>query len=320
MNRFVICFFILSSLLPLPIHAKPTDQIIFINPDNSKELWMADIRDTRNAQLVYTHTEDIWGIAVQPDGHYIAFIAKHILLVDVFLFDRTRPKEPARNLTQQQYGSAEDLDISKNGDIVFINSAIDIVERDDWPETGILLIPHSELNKEKPSIKLLVSPENRASSVTWSPDADQIVYAIHPMTGFVLADVGIYLLYVNRSRVTRISKEGFDPTFSPDGKKLAFHTRDNIVITEPRARASQRIAPLDLRTVGYLRWSPGGKYIIHSCAGIGPVATELRDGSQRVIFEQFKGTVWIPLDWVHTEAYPVEPVSRMIIRWGNLKK
>ena len=320
--KYYVIFLIssLSYLLPLPIHAKPLHQIIFLNQDNSKELWMADIRDTRSAQLIYTHTTNIWDFAVQPDGPYIAFVAKHIFDVDVFLFDRTRPNEPARNLTQQQYESAEEVDISKDGDIVFVNS-VSGEDEDPFnlPEVGINLIPHSELNKEKPRIKLL-APFDRLSDVTWSPAADQIAYAIWPMPGFVIEGIGVYIFDVKTSRVTQISRTGYDPAFSPDGKKFAFHTRDEIVITEPRARATQHIVPLDIRAAGYLSWSPDGKYIVHGTIGLGPVVTDIQDGSQRIIFDQFDRTVWIWLDWVHTEAYPVEPAGRMIIPWGSLKK
>ena len=285
---------------------------------------MADIQNTRNAQLIYTHPgNNIWYLAVQPDGPYIAFIAEHIFDEDVFLFDRTRPNEPARNLTQQQYESAGSLDISKDGSIVFTNS---ITHEDEdprnLPKPGIFLIPHKELNEETPGIKLLASFDVSPSNVAWSPAADQIAYTINPMPGFNIDGVGVYVLHVNSSQVTQISRMGFCPAFSPDGKKLAFHSRDNIFIIQPRARPRQRIIPLERRGGGYLKWSPDGKYIVHSTICSGPVATKIEDGSQKVIFEAFKDMYcpWIPLDWVHTEAYPVEPAGRLVIPWGTLKK
>ncbi|RKU09680.1 hypothetical protein C6501_14855 [Candidatus Poribacteria bacterium] len=283
---------------------------------------MADVRDTRNAQLIYTHPVNIWDFAVQPDGPYIAIIAKHIIDADVFLYDRTRPNEPARNLTQQQYGDVKKLDISKNGDIIFTNLVSNHAEKDlrNAQETGIFLIPHHELNKEKPSAKLLVPQKRTPSDLTWSPAADQIAYAVWPMEGFRIPGVGVYIFDIKTSRITQISRTGYDPAFSPDGKKFAFHTRDEIVITEPRARAPQHIVPLDMRAAGYLSWTPDGKHIVHGTFGLGPAITNIQDGSQRIIFDQFDRIVWIWLDWVHTEAYPVEPAGRMVIPWGSLKK
>lgn len=322
MNRYVI-FFCLSLLylLPFSTHAKPTDKIIFINPDNEKELLETSIRDTRNTQLVFTHSENIWHFAVQPDGPYIVFIAKYIFDVDVFLYDRTKPSEPARNLTQQKYESAEHVDISKDGDIVFINSVTgEDEDPDDLPEVGINLIRHSELHKNTPKIKLLVSPETNPHSVTWSPDANYIAYEIVPMPGFNLPDVGVYIFDVNASRGTKISDTGYSPTFSPDSKKLAFHLRDKIVLTEPREWAPKRILLLNRRAGGYLKWSSDEKYIVHETYGLGPVATNLENGFQTILFEHLaRKWLWIPLDWVHTEAYPVTPIDRMIIPWGTLK-
>ncbi len=321
MNRHII-FFCLSLLylLPFSIHAKPTDKIIFINPDNEKELLETSIQDTRNTQLVFTHSEDIWHFAVQPDGPYIVFIAKYIFDVDVFLYDRTKPSEPARNLTQQKHESATHVDISKDGDIVFINSVTgEDEDPHNLPDVGINLIRHSELHKNTPKIKLLVSPKSNPHSATWSPDANHIAYGIVPMPGFNLPDVGVYIFDVNSSRVTKISDTGYSPTFSPDSKKLAFHLRDKIILTEPREWASQHIIPLDIRAGGDLKWSPDGKYIIYGTFGLGPVATNLVDSSQTILFERSDRLIWITFDWVHTEAYPVEPAGRMIIPWGTLK-
>lgn len=316
MSRYVVCISILflSSLLPLLVQAKPSDQIIFRHPYNKKELWMADVRDTRNAELVFKHTENIWKFAVQRDGPYIAFIAKHILHVDVFLYDRTQPNEPARNLTRQKYGDANHLAISKDGDIVFINSFNSLAV--DWrklPEDGIMLFHHSELSKKTPRIKLFVTTESRPSHVSWNPVADQIVYSIHPMAGFKLKDIGIYTRYVNSSHSKKISDSGYSPDFSTDGKKIAYHNKDSIVITDLRVWGTQRIIPLEWGISGYLKWAPNGDYIAHYSLGIGPVLANIKDGSQKSIFEKVDKWSWIILDWVYTDAYPVEPVGRMSI-------
>ena len=124
MKYMLLCFFI-SICFPIIItHAEPTGDIIYIHPDNEKELWRTSSWDGRDAHRFFTHSRGIEYIAVQKNGPYLLIIAHATVNGrfgrDVFLVDRTRPRAKARNLTQQRYGPIEDMDISRNGDVVFL--------------------------------------------------------------------------------------------------------------------------------------------------------------------------------------------------------
>ena len=302
-----VCLYLVF-LLPLATQAKPTDQVIFRNPDSKTELWLTDIWDTRNTHRIFKHTRGIWEFAVQKDGPYVVFIAGHdgeVFEEDVYLINRNQSDEKARNLTQKQFEEVWDLDISINGDIIFTNTQ---TGENPLAKTGLFLIPNSEIKKQVPKIKLL--KEIEARELVWAPDGDQIAYS----TGD-----GIFTLDIATRRITRVSKFGWYPAFSPDSKKLAFAKTSSVhVISLEIPHGQKKIIPLRGGvSFGGLKWSSDGEYIFYATYK-NNFAAPINGGAHVEIFEQFESGVWF--DWVHSKGYPVDPTARLTTLWGKLKQ
>ncbi len=299
-----ICLYLIC-LLPLKILAKPTDQIIFVHPEDKNELWMTDIRDTLKSNRIYKHNETIWDFAVQKDGPYVVFIAGHageIFEYDVYLIDRNQSDEKARNLTQKQFEEVWDLDISINGDIVFTNVPTGVNPN---PKTGIFLIPNSEIKKETPSIRRITAIE--AHDIVWSPAGDQFAFSTLE---------GIFIRDINTPRVTHVSNVGFYPTFSPDGKKIAFLSK-GIHIRSLSKQPNQNFIKLEHKRGAHLKWSTDGEYFVYQTF-LNTCAISIKGGPTTKLFEHFP--YGAKLDWVHSKGYSVNPTERLIIAWGKLKQ
>lgn len=309
MKSLLKCFCLfLAFLLPLIAHAKPTDRVIFRHPDSNAELWMADIWDTLNARQIFKHTHGIWEFAVEKDGPYVVFIAGHDGEVenDVYLIDRNQSDEKARNLTQKQFEEVWDLDISINGDIIFTNVP---TGENPLAKTGLFLIPNSEIKKQVPKIKLL--KEIEARELVWAPDGDQIAYSTSD---------GIFTLNIATRRITRISKSGWSPVFSPDGKKLAFVALQTIHVISIGIPHGQKKTITRLKErVGWgdLKWSPDGEYIFYATFK-NNFAAPANGGVHVEAFEQFESGV--SFDWINSKGYSVEPKDKLTTLWGELKQ
>ncbi len=303
-----LCLF-LAFLLPLIAHAKPSDQVIFRHPGSGKtELWTTDIWDIRSAFRIFKHPRGIWEFAVQKDGPYVVFIAGHdgeVVENDVYLINRNQSDEKARNLTQKQFEEVWDLDISINGDIIFTNVP---TGENPLAKTGLFLIPNNEIKKQVPKIKLL--KEIEARELVWAPDGDQIVYSTRE---------GIFTLDIATRRIKRISKFGWYPTFSPDGKKLAFVKTSLVhVISLEIPHGREKIIPLRGGvSFGGLKWSLDGEYIFYATSK-NNFAAPVNGGVHVEVFEQFENGV--SFGWTNSRGYSVEPKDKLTTLWGELKQ
>lgn len=291
---FCLCFIL---LLPLTIQAKLTDTVIFRHPENnSSELWITNLEDTRNASLLYRSARPIYTFATQKDGpHIIMSVIDLPFGADAYLFNRKHPNRKPRNLTQKRYGSVLHVDISERGDVVFIAK-------------GIYLISKHELEKPVPTATLL--REVKANSVIWSPNGKLIAYDI-------LHHRGIYTFNIETQEVLEISKFGRFPAFSPDGKKLAFvdipfAIPQDIYVVSLDGPGDVATIDLEERTdLLQLKWSPDGQYIIYTTA-INTFAAPIQGGGHIKLFEHLPPSIQV-FDWVspNEQWYPVESQDKL---------
>ena len=314
-------YILLVVLLPLSTYAELTGYIVYKHRLNSDEIWISDIRDTRNARLLFKHTNVIIDLSVQKNSRYIAILSTHKdtpFKTDTYLVDTLRGKAI---LIQDKIEDVKYIDISHAGDVVVTNRP----RQGNMPKRGIYLIQKSEIGKQNPEFILLketvISPR-----VDWAPNGKQIAHG---------SSKGVFILDVDTRNETRISRKGRNPTFSPDGKKLAFFYVDNVtgnrqidIISLDTLQPLRTIKDLILHSgFGGLRWSPDGAYLIYT------VVTAL-------LFEQpgFHRSIAIPVnggpherildignrgvemfDWIDT-AYPVEHKNHLTTLWGKIKR
>lgn len=208
-----------------------------------------------------------------------------------------------------------DIDISHNGDVVFTNSPVD-----GRLKLGIYLIRRDQIGKQNPNIILLKEIRSRPS-VEWAPNGKEIVYGSY---------TGVSIIDVDTRTETFISKEGRYPSFSPDGKKLAYsyfnQATGNVQIDIFSLETMQPIRTIDdfvwhqypsTRNL----WSPDGEYVLY-------ISTVRNLAEQNTIGRLFA----VPVnggpaervrvgmaDWFNP-AYPVEPVQRLTTLWGKIKQ
>ena len=332
--KYLLSFFCLIVFIPITGNTKLTSEIIYVTSTGIKsdELWITRINNTDNARpLLMTEFDDrnaIMHLSVQRNGPLIA-ISVHDVGIDPFehegyLIDTTEvPAEP-RKLTHNRFEDVYDIDISPNGDIVFVNSLVH--ERDPPPKRGIYFIPYRELKKASPKITLL--KEVDATNVVWSPDGKQIAYDTAE---------GVFVFNIKTEKTIHISRVGSMPVFSPDGKKLAFSSvrlhsfveiADEIrIISLQPLRTWRTIKELQEHLWFFgLKWSPNGKYIIYQIYGRDKetgllnsrnIAVPLSGGAHEKILDGMPKFVNI-FDW-SSRAYSVEPENRLTTVWGELK-
>ena len=328
MNYFIRHFCIcLVFLFPFTIHAKFTGEFIFFYPGkNLPELWITHFGNVKNTRLLYRHTEDenIWDISFQKDGSLIAISAGH-LASDIYLIDRNRLRDGARNLTENRFNATGRVDISPNGDILFTNT--DIFAFPDVP-VGLYFITHDEVKKVKPQATLL--KEGQIDFVRWSPDGDQFYY--YSQEGFFL-EKGLFLYNLLTAEESLITKDRMSPAFSPDGKRLAF-------IFQPTLNLSVEIDVISLESMypqlfphdpednlrfHSLKW-PSKNYLAYTLYDRKKKHTKhfvirINDGHPKQILEEMEDMFENGLQgfYLGNATYSVEPSNRLTTVWGKIK-
>ncbi len=320
-GRISFYLWMLVVLLPLSIHAEPTGHVVYRHPYNYDELWMTDIRDTRNARLLFKHTHVIRNLSVQKNSRYIAILSANgnpRLNVDVYRIDTLRGEAI---LIQNEIEYGTHIDVSPSGDVVFAGrpSSGDILKQE-----GIYLIQRSEIGKQTPKI-ILLKEIGIVHNLDWAPNGKQIVHG---------STKGVFILDVDTKNEILISRQGKNVVFSPDGNKLAFSYVGGAtgnsqidIISLNTLRPLKTIKDVIGQSVHPLIWSPDGKYLIYGARGSHLVdqgnvhyniAIPVNGGPhERILDTDARGVEMF--DWINP-AYPVEPVNHLTTLWGKIKQ
>ena len=319
-------FFVLT-----PLNAAPTGEIIFVHPINSSEIWISNVEGTTARKLFRQTFGDIDKIEVQGNGEYVLVVADKAIVVgdglraflgnyDIYLLDRKNPIRKAKNLTLGRFPKLIDADISRNGDVIF-------VER-----PGLMLIRNDELAKPEPEPELLLDIGAwEIYDIEWSPDGKHIAFSTVE---------ALFLFNVSTKDIFRITgRADSPPVFSPNGKQIAFSTvvaRNGQLWTSAIAVASvQPDADVEIVHVkkdylyGVDSWSPDGQFIaygsythleiknIDQFRTLGNFVIPATGGEPEPILITMKDTV-LSLDW-DDKAYAVEPADALVTTWSALK-
>lgn len=312
-------YILLVVLLPMSTYAELTGYVVYKHPYNYDEIWITNIRDTRNARLLFKHTNVIRDLSVQKNSRYIVILStneNNPLEEDTYLVDIIRRHAV---LIQDKFEHVEYIDISHNGDVVFTTSPLTrILKR------GIYLIRRSEIGKQNPKI-ILLKEIGSVPHLDWAPNGKQIAHGSYK---------GLFILDVATKNETRISRKGEHPAFSPDSKKLAFSYVDDAtgnsqidIISLDTLQPLMTIKDLVGQSGPPLVWSPDGTYLIYRARGSRLVeqgivyyniAIPVNGGPPERILDITNRGVEM-FDWINP-AYPVEPLNHLTTLWGKIKQ
>lgn len=335
--KFLFIIFYMLSVVQLPIstHAELTGHVVYKHPYNYNEIWITDITDTRSARLLFKHTNVIQDLSVQKNGRYIAIVSmneNNQLKSDTYLVDTVRGDA---TLIQDRFKDPSVIDISNDGDIIFTNTkgGVEIQIRiinnqkkdENNQEEGIFLIRKNMIGKKNPVITFL-RKTGVGQRIDWAPNGKQIVHGSY---------AGLFLIDIATRNETHIGQKGEHPTFSPDGKKIAFSYVDgatgnrhidiiSLDTMQPLITIKDLIVHANL--LG-LRWSPDGEYLIYTVfvnhlfekrTSSHNIAIPVNGGPpERILNIGNKGVSLF--DWIDT-AYLVVPKNHLTTLWGKIKQ
>lgn len=329
-----LCFFYMGLFFALtPLNAAPTGKIIFVHPINRSEIWVSNVEGTTARKLFRQTFGAIDKIEVQENGEYVLVVADKAIdagndlrvflgSYDIYLLDRKNPIRKAKNLTLGRFPQLIDADISRNGDVIF-------VER-----PGLMHIRNDELAKPEPKIELLIDHGAMdIFDVVWSPDGKHIAFSTE------LSD--LFLLDVATQDIFRLAQNvNSRPVFSPNGKQIAFSTvveRNGewwtiaIAVAPVQPDADVEIIHVKKDYIYSVdAWSPDGKFIAYGSyidssriknielfRSRGNFVIPATGGEPEPILITMKDTV-LSLDW-DDKAYAVEPADALVTTWSALK-
>ena len=115
--------------------------------------------------------------------------------------------------------------------------------------------------------------------VAWSPAGDQIVYERD----------GAILIYDLASKPIRQLARGFEPSWSPDGKWVAFQSPEGNGELIKATGGDTKLLTLGHKLSGALRWSPDSEYLLCSVNDASPIRMLTQLTSQLVIYRVSDG-------------------------------
>ena len=321
-------YILLVVLLPLSTYAELTGNVAYKHPYNYDEIWITDIRDTRNARLLFKHNSVIIDLSVQKNSRFIAIVSRNEndpLKEDTYLVDIIQGHA---TLIQDRFKDINYIDISHDGDIIFTTSLSNLqipINDGNNQKPEIYLIRRDVIGKQNPKITLLNEIGTRPR-VDWTPNGKQIVHGSY---------AGLFLIDVATKNETRISRTGSHPAFSPDGKKIAFSYVDgatgnrqidiiSLDTLQPLMTIKDLIVHASLQS---LRWSPDGEYLIYTAyvkhlfekrTSHQNIAVPVNGGPPERTLDIGNRGVSL-FDWIDT-AYPVEPKNHLTTLWGKIKQ
>jgi hypothetical protein len=95
-------------------------------------------------------------------------------------------------------------------------------------------------------------PDDIAENFGWSPDSRRLIYS---------KDHAVYI-FDTRSATSTFIAQGSDPTWSPDGRFVAYVSPRHQLVLNDVLHDSTSVVSGNMDVIGYPRWSPDSKFIL----------------------------------------------------------
>ena len=324
LTHFILANVVVLVLTPLMLAVEVQARIAFdSNRDGNSEIYVMDA-DGGNLQRLTNHPDGDFHPSWSPDGKWIAFLSrrdqvrsKHGIAAEIYVMD-AGGGNPQR-LTNDPHDDYHPS-WSPDGKQIAFASVRD-------GNTDIYVIDADGGNEQR-----LTNNPLYDYSPSWSPDGERIVF-IARREGHFRKDFDLtHEIYVmdadggNEQRLTENRRYDFSPSWSPDGKRIAFASdrkgdfvNYEIYVMDADGANLQRLTN-NRHHDWYPSWSPDGKQIAFASRRDGNYEIYVMDadgGNQKNLTnhpEDDEAPAWF------NSPFSVSPAGKKSTMWGWLKQ
>ena len=329
--HLILASVVVLVLTPLMVCVDAQAQITFVSKrDGNREIYVMDA-DGGNQQRLTNHPDNDWNPSWSPDGKRIVFHSNrdgHVHVIhgrptsEIYVMD-TDGGNP-QNLTNNP-GNDISPSWSPDGKRIAFSSDRDWDKGDHNSEIYVM-----DADGRNP--QNLTNDLNADYSPSWYPDGKRIVFSSrrdgHFENEFGITEE-IYVMDAdggNQQRLTENRKNDWHPSWSPDGKRIAFAADrkgrfENFEIYVMDADGGNQQRLTENRVYDYSpSWSPDGKRIAFTSERDGNSEIYVMDadgGNQRNLTNNRHsdfGPAWF------NSPFSVSPAGKKFTMWGRLKQ
>ena len=228
LGRFLVASVVVLGIVPLMVVVDAQAQIAFVSQrDGNAEIYVMDA-DGDNQRRLTNHPDRDWSPSWSPDGKRIAFVSDrdgHVHVIhgwstsEIYVMDADGGNQ--QNLTNNPHDDRSPSWSPDGKRIVFQS------DRDNDRDHNIEIYV---MDADGSNPQNLTNNPTEDRSPSWSPDGKRIVFsAVRP--GHFKNNLDItYEIYVmdadggNEQRLTENRNNDWNPSWSPDGKRIAFQS------------------------------------------------------------------------------------------------
>jgi TolB protein len=238
-------------------------EILFTKVNKQKKKCSIYIMDiNKKSQVRLTEEETIRALVCSPDGRKIAFSSNKTERHEIYLVDIN--EKDCKKLTATSMATYPKAFFPDGKKIIFISGKVEEDSTGYYKKYRDFDI--CSIDVDRKNIRKLTHIFNKYFlQLSLSPTGERIVY-----NDFCNDNYEIYVMDKNgnnKKRLTYNSVDDFVPTWSPDGKKIAFISDGMLYLMDPDGKNQVKLTDKTQCYVSYGVWSPDSKKIAFVAEG-----------------------------------------------------